>query len=159
MDYGSMTRRFNENPPQGVPNQLGGWMQNYQNGNYDQVPHDQVHQAYTNWANQAPPEQVQEATQWGFQQVPQQQQPSVAGTLHNFFQQHGLNPQDAGVQTTDPNQTTPNDMARMAQHAQQQQPDAFGNLFKPGGTLSNPLVGMAVAGALAYGASKFLPRH
>jgi hypothetical protein len=46
----------------------------------------------------------------------------------------------------------------MTNHVQQQQPDALQGLFQKGGALSNPMVGIALAGALAYGASKFLPR-
>lgn len=143
---------------QGNPQQYQEWMQHYQQGNYNQVPHDQVHQAYNQFAQQANPQQVQQATAQGYQQIPPQQHASVASTLLSFFQQHGLNPQAAGVQNTNPQQMSPQDMARMTQYAQQQQPDALKQLFQPGGTLSNPLIGMAVAGALAYGASQLFKK-
>ncbi|HUS15868.1 MAG TPA: hypothetical protein VM536_12730 [Chloroflexia bacterium] len=156
MDIGSIIQRFTGgNPPQDAHPETGNWLQNYQNGNHDQVPHDQVHQAYQQWHQTVPPPHQQEALQWGFQQVPQQQLPEAARAIHNVYQQNGLDPRAAGVQTTDPHQMTHEDLARLTQHAQQQQPDAIGQLFQKGGALSNPLVGMALAGALAYGATKF----
>lgn len=139
---------------QGSPEQYNQWMQHYQQGNHDQVPHDQLHQQFNQFAQQVPPQQLQQATTQGYQQVPPQQRPSVASSLLNFFQQHGMSPQAAGVQNTNPQQMSPEDMARMTQYAQQQQPDALKQLFSPGGQLSNPLVGMALVGALAFGASK-----
>lgn len=159
MDFGNIIRQFTGgNAPAGAPPQLGQWIQNYQSGNTAQVPHDQVGQAYSQWAQQASPQQVQEATNYGYQQVPPQQLPAVGNSFLNMFQQHGLNPQAAGVQTTNPQQMSPQDVARMHTYAQQQQPDALKKLFQPGGTLSNPLVGLAAAGALAYGISKMGPR-
>ncbi|HMA36535.1 MAG TPA: hypothetical protein VKY74_18915 [Chloroflexia bacterium] len=157
MDLGSIIQQFTGgNPPPGAHPQLGQWLQNYQAGNYDQVPHDQVQQAYQQWTQSVPPQQAQEATTAGFQQVPQQQLPGIASSLINMFQQHGLNPQAAGVTTTNPQQMSPQDLGRMTHYAQQQQPDIIKQQFQPGGALTNPLVGLALAGALAYGASRFL---
>ncbi len=156
MDLGNIINQFTGgNAPQGAPAQLGQWLQNYQSGNTDQVPHDEVHKAYQQYAQNADPQQVQQATQYGYEQVPQQQLPGVASTLLNLFQNHGMSPQAAGVQTTNPQQMTPQDLSNMTQYAHQQKPDALHQLFQPGGTLSNPLVGMALAGALAYGVSQF----
>ena len=155
MDYGNQTNQFDGNQAR-VPSQVDGWMQQYQNGQGDQVPTHEVHQAYNQWSQGFQPDQVHEATHYGFQQVPQHQLPDVAGAISNFFRQHGLNPQDAGVTNTNPNQMTPQDIANMTRHAKEEQPDALHQAFQPGGALSNPLVGMALAGALAYGASRFL---
>lgn len=153
------TRRFSGQDT-GLPStdQVGQWVQNYQNGNHDQVPHQQVHQAYQQWAQTAPPQHVGEAVQQGYQQVPAQQRPGIADTLLNLFHQHGMDPQAAGVQTTNPQQMSSQDLAKMTQYAQQQQPDVIGKLFQPGGALSNPAVGLALAGALAFGLSR-LSRH
>lgn len=134
--------------------QFQQWQQQYQQGNQDQVPHDHLHRHWNQYAQQADPQQVQQAAAQGYQQVPPQQRPGVADSLLNFFKQHGLNPQAAGVQNTNPQNMTPDDMARMTQYAQQEKPDALQQLFQPGGTLSNPLIGMALAGALAYGVSR-----
>ncbi len=156
MDLGNIINQFTGgNSPQGAHPDLGKWLQSYQSGNVEQVPHTEVRQAYQDYAKNADPQQVQQATQYGYQQVPQTQLPGVASSLLNVFQHHNLDPQAAGVQTTDPKQMTPDDLARMTQYAQQQQPDALHKLFQPGGTLSNPMVGMALAGALAYGISRF----
>jgi hypothetical protein len=156
MDLGNIINQFTGgNAPQGAPAELGQWLQNYQSGNANQVPHDEVHQAYQQFTQNADPQQVQQATQYGYQQVPQQQLPNIASTLLNVFQQHGLNPQAAGVQTTNPQQMNPHDLARMTQYAHEQRPDALHQLFQPGGLLSNPMVGMALASAVAYGVSRF----
>jgi len=157
MDFGNLVNQFTgNNPPQGANAKLGGWLQNYQNGTGDQVPVQDVHTAYQQAGQGFQPDQHQEALQYGYGQVPQQHLAGVGGALTNFFQQHGLKPQDAGVRTTNPAQMTPQDIANLHNHAQQQQPDAIKQAFGPGGSLSNPMVGMALAGALAYGASRFL---
>jgi hypothetical protein len=157
MDYGNTTNQFSgNNPPVNSPSDAENWMQQYQNGQGDQVPHHQVYQAYNQWSQGFQPDQVHEATHYGFQQIPQHQLPDVAGAISNFFHQHGLNPQDAGVKAKSPQQMTPQDITNMTRHAQEQQPDAIQRAFQPGGALDNPLVGMALAGALAYGASRFL---
>lgn len=143
---------------QDIGSQATRWLQDYQSGAHDQVPHHEVHQAYKKMTQDLSPDQAQEATAQGFQQVPAAQRPGIAQSLIGLLQKHGLSPQDAGVQTTDPNQMSPNDMARLTNHVQQQQPDALQHLFQKGGALSNPMVGIALAGALAYGASKYLPR-
>ncbi|MDQ6693719.1 MAG: hypothetical protein M3014_04760 [Chloroflexota bacterium] len=159
MDLGNLISQFTGgNPPQGAHPQLGQWLQSYQSGNGANVPHDQVQQAYSQWSQGVPPQQAMEATQYGYQQVPQQQLPGIAGSLLGMFQQHGMSPQAAGVQNTNPNNMTPQDMARMTQYAHQQQPDAIKQMFGQGGALSNPLAGMALAGALAYGASRMMGR-
>jgi hypothetical protein len=89
------------------------WLQQYQQGNHDQVPHDELHQSWNQYAQQADPQQVQQAATQGYQQVPPQERPGIADSLLNFFQQHGLSPQAAGVQDTNPQNMTPDDMARM----------------------------------------------
>ncbi|MDQ6694484.1 MAG: hypothetical protein M3014_08705 [Chloroflexota bacterium] len=143
----------------GLLPQIGQWMNHYQTGNSNQVPHDEVHKAYGQWAQQTDPGQVQQATTQGYQQVPQAEHAGIGSALLGLFGQHGLSPQAAGVQTTDPSRMTPSDLGKLTSYAQQQQPDAIGQLFKPGGALSNPMVGMALAGALAYGASRMAGGH
>jgi hypothetical protein len=64
--------------------------------------------------------------------------------------QNGLNPQAAGVRTTNPAQMSPQDLAQMTTYAQQQKPDIIRQL------LSNPLVGMMISAALSYALQRFL---
>src|SRR5438046_3173639 len=117
MDFGTLINEFTGGgTPRGAPPELGQWLQQYQSGNTQQVPHQEVQQAYQQFAQDAPPQQVQQATQYGYQHVPQQQLPAIASTLLNVFQQHGLNPQAAGVQTTNPQQMDPQDLARLTQY-------------------------------------------
>src|SRR4051794_31849783 len=129
MDLGNLVQQFTGgNMPANAPAELGQWLQNYQSGQHDQVPHQEVQQAYQQWAQNTNPQQVQQATQYGYQQVPQQNLPGIAGSLLNAFQQHGLNPQAAGVQTTNPQQMGPQDLAKLTQYAHEKQPDAIGQL-------------------------------
>lgn len=100
----------------GLLPQVGQWMESYQSGNAGQVPHDQLHQAFNQWAQSADPQQVQQATTQAYQQVPQQEHAGIAGALLDLFQQHGLNPQDAGVQTTNPGQMGPQDPSRLTSY-------------------------------------------
>jgi hypothetical protein len=142
----------------GLLPQIGQWMESYQSGNTGQVPHDQLHQAFNQWAQSADPQQVQQATAQAYQQVPQQEHAGIAGALLGLFQQHGLNPQDAGVQTTNPGQMGPQDLSRLTSYVQQQRPGALGQILQPGGLMSNPMVGMALSAALSYGLSQMQGR-
>jgi hypothetical protein len=140
----------------GLLPQIGQWMESYQSGNAGQVPHDQLHQAFNQWAQSADPQQVRQATTKAYQQVPQQEHAGIAGALLDLFQQHGLNPQDAGVQTTNPGQMGPQDLSRLTSYVQQQRPGAMGQILQPGGLLSNPMVGMALSAALSYGLGRMM---
>jgi hypothetical protein len=122
-----------------------------QGGNFDNMSHEDVYNHYQQFAQQVPPDQLYQAHQQYYQQMPQQQRQGLLGGLMNAFQQHGINPQQAGVQPNDP---SPENLARANQYAANNK-DVLSNVFGPGGALSSPLAKGALAGALALGASKF----
>ncbi len=124
--------------------------QQYAQNDTANIPHDDIAAAYNQWSAQAPPAQQQAAIEHAFTQASTTQRSDIAGTLLNLFTQHGLNPQAAGVQTTNPQQMNAQDLAKMTTYAQQQNPDIIRQL------LSNPLVGMAISAALSYALQRFL---
>lgn len=138
---------------QGGGQQFGpeAYQQYQQGGNFDNMNHDDVYNHYQQFAGQASPQDVYNAHHEYYQQMPQQQRQGLLGGLMNAFQQHGVNPQQAGIQPNDP---SPQNLARANQYAAQN-PDVLQNVFGPGGALSSPLAKTALAGALAFGASKF----
>lgn len=129
---------------------MNQWQQQYAQNDTANIPHDDVAAAYNQWSRQAPPQQQTEAIEHAFTQASTTQRSDIAGTLINLFMQNGLNPQAAGVSTTNPNQMSPQDLARMTSYAQQQDPGIIRQL------LSNPLVGMAISAALSYALQRFL---
>jgi len=144
---------FNLNDPQQRQQALQ-WLAQAQSGQTQQLPHDQMHHAYRQWSQQAPPQQVADATSHAMQQMPQDQQQSFAQQVTGWLGQHGITPQQAGVQQTNPQQMSPQDVGKMVGHAQQQNPDALHQLFSPNGLLGNKAVQLGLAGVLAYAASK-----
>ncbi len=126
------------------------YQQYQQGGNYDNLSHQDVYNHYQQFAQQASPDQVYDAHQQYYQQMPQPQRQGLLGQLVNAFQQHGIAPQQLGMQPNDP---SPQNLARANQYAAQN-PDILQNVFGPSGALSSPLAKTALAGALAFGASK-----
>jgi hypothetical protein len=129
---------------------VSNWQQQYAQGNVANIPHDEVASAFNQWTSQAPPSQQEAAIEHAFSQASTAQRSDIGSTLINLFMQHGLNPQDAGVQTTNPNQMNPQDLARLTTYAQQKDPSTIQQL------LSNPLVGMIISAALSYALQRFL---
>jgi hypothetical protein len=142
----------NETPTVGntLHRHVSNWQQQYAQGNTANVPHDDVASAFNQWTSQAPPSQQQAAMEHAFSQASMAQRSDIGSTLINLLTQHGLSPQNAGVQTTNPNQMSPQDLARLTTYAQQQDPSTIRQL------LSNPLVGMIISAALSYALQRFL---
>ncbi len=137
------------------PNQLQQYANTYQqNGNFDNMSHDDVYNHYQQFAQQTPPDQLYQAHQQYYQQMPQPQRQGLLDGLMNAFQQHGVSPQQAGLQGNNPYEASPNNLAAASQYAANNK-DILSNVFGPGGALSSPLAKGALAGALALGASKF----
>jgi hypothetical protein len=114
------------------------------------VPPDRLGSVYSQWAQQAPPEEQEEATAAAFSQLSAAQRQDVGSTIINLLRNNGLDPREAGVQTTDPARIDPNDLARLTNYAQQQNPDILRQL------LSNPIVGMIISAALSYALQRFM---
>jgi hypothetical protein len=124
--------------------------QQYAANEQPEVPPAQLGNVYSQWAQQAAPEEQEEATAAAFARLNNQQRMSVGSTILDLLRNNGLDPRQAGVQTTDPSRIGANDLARLTNYAQQQNPDLLRQL------LSNPIVGMIISAALSYALQRFL---
>ena len=90
-----------------------------------------------------------------FWQPPQQRGGLVQGLLGSLMQQ-GFNPQQAGIQNTNPYSMSPGEAARLTGYAAQQQPDLLHQVLGPGGPLGSTGAKLAVAGIAALAAKQIL---
>ncbi len=134
---------------------LGDVLRNYANvpqspNDVANVPHNDVYNHYQQFAQQAPPQQIYDAHQQAFQQISQNQKENVFNSVLGALTQHGINPQQVGIQGNNP---TPQNFAQASQR-----PDLLQSVFGQGGALSSPIAKMVLAGALAMAASKLTNR-
>ena len=125
-------------------------------GTYQQIPHDQAYQNYNQFVQNAPPQMVDQVHQQYYQQMPPQERGNFLQNLVGGLMQRGVSPQQIGIQNTDPYAMTPDEAARMTTYAQQQHPDLLQQILGPGGALSSPWAKMAVAGLAAVAAKQIL---
>jgi hypothetical protein len=135
------------------------WLQQYQNqgadsGNTQRLSHEDLGRMYQGVAGQAQPQHIEEATANAVQQMPQQQRDGFIETVTGWLQQHGISPEAAGVQTSNPQQMSPQDVGKMVGYAQQENPDVLQQLFSPNGALGNKAVQVGLAGLLAFAATQ-----
>jgi hypothetical protein len=147
---------FNYQQPQGGQGQGPNFYQQYansynQNPNFNDMQHQDVYNHYQQFAQQVPPQQLYQAHQNYYQQMPQPQRQGLMDGILGAFRQHGINPQQAGIQGTEP---TPQNLAAANQYAAQN-PDILQKVFGPGGALSSPIAKAALAGGLAFAAKNF----
>lgn len=128
--------------------------QNYANawdqGSYNQLPGQEVQQNYQQFVQNAPPQFVQQVHEQYFQQAPAEQRGGLLQGVLSGLMQRGVNPQQAGIQNTDPYRMSPQEAARLTTYAQQQQPGMIQQL------MGNPAAKMAVAGLVSYAAKQML---
>lgn len=134
-----------------------GWLDDYQAGNYDNLPHDEIYSSYRDWSRDANPDEVYQATFQGYQGLPQDQWQDVATDLHGYSQQRGLDLSDLELSSPDYQQWNAQDLARVTGRAygysgreEKEEKD------KDKGGVPKPIIGLALAGALAFGASKLM---
>lgn len=125
-------------------------------GTYNEIPHQDAWQDYTQFAQNASPQQLQQAHQQVYEQMPAEQRGGILQNLLGGLMQHGVSPQQMGLQNSDPYTMSPADAARVTGYAQQQNPDILHQVFGPGGALSSPWAKLAIAGVAAYAAKQFL---
>ncbi len=135
------------------------WLQQFQNqgadsGNTQRLPQEDLGRIYQGVASQAQPQHIADATANAVQQMPPQQRQGFIDTVTDWLQQHGISPAAAGVQNTNPQQMSPQDVGKMVGYAQQQNPDVLQQLFSPNGALGNKAVQLGLAGLLAYAATQ-----
>ena len=141
---------------QGNPQIQQQYAQAWDQGTYDQLPEDQARQQYRQFVQNAPPQMVERVHQQYYEQMPPQQRTNFLQGLMGALTQQGYDPQQAGIQTTDPNRMSSQDAARLTAYAQQQQPDILHQVLGPGGPLGSTGAKLAVAGLAALAAKHFL---
>lgn len=143
---------YNQNNQQMYQNYANSWDQ----GSYGQIPEQEARQNYQQFIQNAPPQYVQQAHEQYYQQMPQQQRAGLAQGLLGALMGRGVNPGQMGLQNTNPNTMTPQDMGRMTGYAQQQSPDILHQIMGPGGPLGSTGAKLAVAGIAAFAAKQIL---
>jgi len=137
------------------------WLDDYQSGNYDSLPHDQIYSSYRDWSRDASPDDVYEGTYQGYQNLPQEQLRSAASDLHSYTQR-GLDLSDLGLSSNDHQQWNAQDLARVTGRTyghsgswSQEQSEKKEDDKESGG-VPKPIIGLALAGALAFAASRIM---
>ncbi len=143
---------FDQNNQQMYQNYANAWDQ----GTYGQIPEQEARQNYQQFVQNAPPQVVQQAHEQYYAQMPPQQRSGLMQGLLGGLQQQGYNPQQAGIQNTNPNTMSPQEAARLTSYAQQQNPDILHQVFSPGGPLGSTGAKLAVAGIAAIAAKQIL---
>jgi len=119
---------FDQNNQQMYQQYANSWDQ----GSYGQLPEQEARQNYQQFVQNAPPQMVQQVHQQYYEQMPPQQRGSLMQGLMGSLMQQGFNPQQAGIQNTDPYSMSPNEAARLTGYAQQQNPDILQRIMGPG---------------------------
>ena len=126
---------FDQNRQQMYQNYASAWDQ----GTYNQLPDQEVQQNYQQFVQNAPPQFVQQVHEQYFQQAPPEQRSGLLQGVLSGLMQRGMNPQQVGIQNTDPYSMSPQEAARLTSYGQQQ-PGMLQQL------MGNPAARMAIAG-------------
>lgn len=137
---------FDQNKQEMYQNYANAWDQ----GSYHQLPAQEVQQNYQQFVQNAPPQFVQQVHEQYFQQAPPEQSSGLLQGLLSGLMQRGFNPQQAGIQNTNPYSMSPQEAARLTSYAQQQHPDLIQQV------MGNPAARAAVAGLVSYAARQML---
>lgn len=128
--------------------------QNYANawdqGTYNQLPDQEVQQNYQRFVQNAPGALVQQVHQQYFQQAPAQERGGLLQGVLSGLVQRGVNPQQIGVQNTDPYSMSGQEAANLLTYAGQQHPGMLQQV------MSNPMAKTAIAGVVSYAAKQML---
>lgn len=143
---------FDQNKQQMYQQYANSWDQ----GSYGQLPEQETRQNYQQFVQNAPPQMVQQVHQQYYEQMPPQQRGSLMQGLMGSLMQQGFNPQQAGIQNTNPYNMSPNEAAQLTGYAQQQNPDILHSIMGPGGPLGSTGAKLAVAGIAALAAKQIL---
>ncbi len=156
------------NPMGGLGNLLGGLFgqddreedyrrfdDRYSQGRPEDLDDYEVQQRYRQVLRNAPPEMIEDAHADAFSQLDPQERRLLAQRLRQQARQLE-SPYDDPYDRDDQDEN-PRTLARMARQAEQRNPNVLDQLFGgQQGPLSNPMVKMALAGAAAMAARRFL---
>jgi len=126
------------------------YAQAWEQGTYHQLSNQEVQQNYQQFVQKAPPQVVQQVHEQYFQQAPAQQKGGLMQGILSGLMQRGVNPQQLGIQNTDPYSMSPQEAGRLIGYAQPYLPDMLQQV------MANPAAQTAVAGLVSYAAKQML---
>ena len=139
-----------------------GWLDDYNSGNYDNLPHDEIFSNYRDWSRTTSSDDLYEGTYRGYESLPEEQRTGLGGHLHSYTQERGIDLSDLELSSPEHSQWTTRDLARVTSRAygysdreEMAQPQGE-KKEASGGGIPKPVLGLALAGALAFGASRLL---
>lgn len=148
-----LTQFFGQDPNR--QQQLQQFQQQYQQ-DPSQLDPRQTAQMYRQMANQLDPQDLDEAHQQALSQVPEQDRRQMAQQFQQWTQDPN-NPYQGYPQGLDLNQAAqPQQLGRMMSQAGQQSPDLLEQLAGPNSPINSTGAKLAMAGAAAFLASKYL---
>jgi hypothetical protein len=131
---------------------LESMLSNFMGGQHDQVPDEQVHASYGQYATQLPQDQYVSAARDAFDQLSPQQREEFARELQAKAQHHGYNVPSNGNDYSSDSESLANTVGNL--HAQQ--PNAMQEMFAPGGMFSSPIAKAALLGVTAMAAQRLM---
>ncbi|HZU68920.1 MAG TPA: hypothetical protein VFA09_16715 [Ktedonobacteraceae bacterium] len=137
---------FDANNQQMYQQYANAWEQ----GTYNQLPNQEVQQNYQRFVQNAPPQLVQQVHEQYFQQAPAEQRGGLLQGVLSGLMQRGVNPQQAGIQNTNPYNMSPQEAGRLMGYAQPYMPGMLQQV------MANPAAQSAVAGLVSYAAKQML---
>jgi hypothetical protein len=140
----------------GILSNLGGGaldnlLNQFNQGQHDQVPDEQVQQAYDQVATQLPQDQYVQAAQEAFDRLTPEQREEFARQLQAKAQQQGVNVNVPAQGTTDAGS-----LANAVGQVHAEQPNLLQQMFAPGGVFSNPAAKAALLGITAMAAQRLM---
>jgi len=140
----------------GILSSLGGGgldnlLNQFNQGQHDQVPDEQVQQAYGQVATQLPQDQYVQAAQEAFDRLTPEQREEFARQLQAKAQQQGVNVNVPAQGTTDAGS-----LANAVGQVHAEQPNLLQQMFAPGGVFSNPAAKAALLGITAMAAQRLM---
>ncbi len=90
----------------------------FNKGDYSNFPPEAISDAYSGFVNAGPKEHVEQIHQEYFQQMPQVQKMGLFSGLMDAVKGQGIDPRQAGINTTDPAKASPTDLGNLFSFAQ-----------------------------------------
>jgi hypothetical protein len=126
-------------------------LSNFMQGKHDQVPDQDVHSSYSQYATQLPQDQYVAAARDAFDQLSPQQREEFARELQAKAQHHGYD-----MPATSNIASDSESLANAVGSVHAEQPNAMQQMFAPGGMFSSPIAKAALLGVTAMAAQRLM---
>jgi hypothetical protein len=130
---------------------LQGLINQFQQGQHESVPDDQVASAYSQVATGLPQDQYEQAARDAFSKLSPEQRSEFLRSLQGQTQQTGV--ATGAVQSAS---ADPTSLAQATAQVHAEQPNLLQQMFAPGGTFSNPIAKAALLGITAMAAQRMM---